>query len=258
VWTKPFAHHAPVWRTPHPVESLLATLDEVGVDAAVHVTPSPEGVDNSYGLEAAGRYPERLRVFGRFDPKAPDPEGQLRDWMGRPGARGVRFTFFGDSSGCLLELEPFWAACEVLGVPVAMFAPDDLPDLVRVMERHPRMRLIVDHLGLGVYPGCPDPLRGLAMLPELAAFDGVLAKVSGLVEVSAEPFPFRDVHDHLASALELFGADRLMWGSNFPVVAQWCSYRESLEFLDHAPLSDEDRAQILGGTVAGLWSPVGR
>lgn len=256
VWPRAFPGGAPVWRTPHPVEALLATLDDVGVDAAVHITPSPEGNDNRYGLQAAAAHPQRVRVFGRMDPAAPDPEGRLRSWLGHPGAAGVRLTYFGASAagpGGLVRLAPFWTACERLGVPVALFAPDDLAEAVRVLERHPRLRLIVDHLGLGVYPGCAAPLRGLELLPEFAPFDGVRVKVSGLVEASAEAFPFRDVHEHLARAVAIFGSRRLMWGSNHPVVLPKCSYRESLDYLEHCEfLSSQDRACLLRDTVAEI------
>lgn len=244
------------WTSAHPVESMLEVLDAHGVDSAVQVTPSPEGWDNEYGIEAAAAHPGRIRVFGRFDPAAPDPERRLEEWMARPGASGVRLTFFGDSAagpGGLTALEPFWAACERSGVPVALFAPDDLEDAVRVLERHPSLRLIVDHLGVGAYPGCRDPLAGLRLLPELAAFENVGAKVAALPEVSAEPFPFRDMHEHVATALELFGAGRLMWGSNYPVITEWCTYAQSLEWLDACEfLTDADRALLLHGTADAL------
>jgi L-fuconolactonase len=251
VWRTGHPEAAPLWQDPYPVEQLWETLDAAGVGAAVQVTPSPEGWDNRYGLEAAARHPDRLRVFGRLDPATADPDGDLRTWRAQPGASGVRLTYFGRSAaadGELLALAPFWAACERLGMAVAVFAPDNLVELVRVLERHPGLRLVVDHLGLGVYPGCPDPLAGLRTLPEFAAFDHVRVKISGLPEVSGEGFPFRDVHEHLAEAVGRFGARRLIWGSNHPVVLGWCTYAESLDYLAECDFLDGDQ---LGWLLAG-------
>jgi predicted TIM-barrel fold metal-dependent hydrolase len=250
VWREGHPDGAALWRDPYSVERLWETLDAAGVRAAVQVTPSPEGWDNRYGVEAAARHPDRLCVFGRLDPASPDPGGRLSTWLTQPGACGVRLTFFGRSAaadGGLLALEPFWAACERLAIPVAVFAPDNLVELVRVLERHPRLRLVVDHLGLGVYPGCPDPLAGLSTLPEFAAFDDVWVKISGLPEVSREGFPFRDVREHLAEALSRFGAERLIWGSNHPVVLSWCTYAESLDYLEDCDFLDAESLEWLLG-----------
>jgi predicted TIM-barrel fold metal-dependent hydrolase len=253
VWQRPYPDGPMPWREPHLLAALLRTLDAAGVAGAVQVTPSPERWDNSYGLEAVRTHPERLSVFGRIDPAAPDPERRLRAWLREPGATGVRLTFFGAGAaagGGLLALEDFWAACERIAVPVSLFAPDNLPEAVRVLERHPDLRLIVDHLGLGVYPGCEDPLKGLSVLEEFEPFAAVRVKVSGLVEISAEEFPFRDVHEHLEAALRTFGSERLIWGSNHPVVAHKCSYAESLEYLYECEfLSDQDLRRLLGDTL---------
>ncbi|MHB1467701.1 MAG: amidohydrolase family protein [Solirubrobacteraceae bacterium] len=256
VWGTPHPEAAATWHRPHTVERLLATLDAAGVERAIQVTPSPERWENSYGLEAAAAHPQRLGVFGRLDPTAPEPERRLAAWMARAGVRGVRLTSFGEhaaAAGELVALEPFWAAAERLRTPVSLFAPDCLHEAAAVLERHPGLRLIVDHLGLGVYPGCADPFAGMRALGDLASFEHVRVKVSGLVEVSAEPFPFRDVHEHLAAALETFGARRLIWGSNHPVVAAKCDYAESLGYLRHCEfLLAEDLRWMLTGTITAL------
>ncbi len=233
---------------PHPVEALLPVLDAVGVTAAVQVTPSTSGYDNDYGLVAAEQHPDRITVFGRFDPDAPDLRGRLAAWMKHPAALGVRLTFF---ESVLAAEHPFWAAASELDVVVAVFAPGSVEDVLRVVELHPGLRLIVDHLGLDIYG--PEPYRDQPLLAELVPFPRVRVKISGLVETSSEPFPFRDVHDHLARAVELFGAQRLIWGSNYPVVLTSCGYSESLEFLDACDfLSGDELDQMLARTFDDL------
>ena len=139
--------------------------------------------------------------------------------------------------------------CEELRVPVAVLAPDALVELGEVAIAHPTLRLIVDHLGLGVYEGSPDPFAGWQHLRALATISTLRMKISTLVETSVELFPFYDVHDRLQEAVELFGTRRLVWGSNYPVVSKKCSYRESLEFLGACTfLSSEDLEWITHGS----------
>jgi predicted TIM-barrel fold metal-dependent hydrolase len=96
-------------------------------------------------------------------------------------------------------------------------------------------------------------LRHHAAVAEFAAFEQVLVKVSGVVEVSREPFPFRDVHELLAEALERFGADRLMWGSNYPVVLETCDYASSLTYLEASGVfADGELDEVLAGACARL------
>jgi len=207
--------------------------------------------DNSYGLQVTSDYPSRLRIFGRFDPFAPEPAERLRKWMANSGVAGVRLTFYGDDLRRLDDpsaLEPFWSAAEELGVRVAVFAPDALWKIVAVIEQHPKLRLVIDHLGLGVYPGCENPYANFVALLEFAPFPQVLVKISGAVEVSRDRYPYKDVQEIIGLARTTFGANRLMWGSNYPVLLSTCSYEQSLAFVDECTFDTDERIAVLGGT----------
>lgn len=252
VWGSPFPARSFNWTPdPFPVADLLEIFDRHGVDGGVHITPIMYGWDNSYGLASAAEHPARMRVFGRFDPLAPAPAERLRAWMANSGAAGVRLTFYGPGLRDLddpVALEPFWAAAEDLGVRVAIFAPDALWTIVEVAERHPRLRLVIDHLGLGVYPGCENPLANYAALERFQPFPQILVKISGAIEVSKERYPFTDVQDLVRQAHATFGADRLMWGSNYPVMLSAGSYGEALAFVDECGFDDDERHAVLGAT----------
>lgn len=257
VWGEPFPQRPFPWTPdPFPASDLLALLDQHGVTGGVDVTPIMYGWDNRYAITAAADAGGRVSVFGRFDPFAPQARERLTRWMATPGAAGVRLTFYGADLARLDDpntLDPFWAAAAGLGVPVAVFAPDRLWEIVRAVELHPTLRLIVDHLGLGVYPGCEDPFLGYPALKELVPFEQVLVKISGAVEVSRTTFPFVDMQELVAEAHARFGANRLLWGSNYPVVLDACTYAEALAFVDECDCFDDaDRAAVLSGTCASL------
>jgi predicted TIM-barrel fold metal-dependent hydrolase len=91
---------------------------------------------------------------------------------------------------------------------------------------------------------------------DLARYPNAYAKLTFLPVASREAFPFRDVHWMVRQVLDAFGAERCLYGSNFPQ-AQYSpqtSYAQTVElFAEAIELSDEECAWILGGTAAQLW-----
>ena len=70
-------------------------------------------------------------------------------------------------------------------------------------------------------------------------------------------FPYRELQPTLVELVEKLGANRLMWGTDMPNVERYCTYRQTLDtFRVHCQglLSEEDLANILGGTTARLFS----
>src|SRR5439155_8084939 len=127
-------------RDPFPVEMLIAEMDRAGVDKTLQVTPTIMGFDNRYALEGAAKYPDRLRVFGRVDPTAPDIGRRLDGWLDQPYMVGIRLTLFSPAARAWLAegvAAPFWKEAERRDIPVAVFVVGQVDLVGRVAARHP-------------------------------------------------------------------------------------------------------------------------
>src|SRR5262249_20043903 len=135
---------------PFTIEKLVPLMDEAGVDRVVVVPPSWPGDRNDYGLEAARRYPGRFGVMGRIPLKNPPSAALLLKWKEQPGMLGVRLTFGGPAAAWLTDgtADWFWPEAEKADLPVMFLTDGESAKLADVADRHPRLRLIVDHMGL--------------------------------------------------------------------------------------------------------------
>src|SRR5690606_24282460 len=149
---KGFAAVKPHKDFPVSAEYLLREMDAVGVHRAVLVPPSWEGDRNDLALEAANRYPDRFAVMGRLNVDAPDAREQVRNWRKQSGMLGLRFTF---QTPLLVQplldgrVDWVWGEAERAQVPVKIMAPQRLaPTIGHIAERHPDLRIVMDHLSL--------------------------------------------------------------------------------------------------------------
>ena len=141
---------------------------------------------------------------------------------GRPAFRGIRHLIHNETDPhwilreCVVEsLEAVQSRCLVLELPCVF--PRHLGDLPELADRLPGLTIVIDHLG--------KPPLGTALMGEWAAalrraaeFPNVCAKVSGLNTVLATPrWGSADLRPAVEVAVESFGADRLMCGSDWPV-----------------------------------------
>jgi L-fuconolactonase len=132
---------------------------------------------------------------------------------------------------------------------------DQLRECARLVAALPDVRFVLDHLAKPpirtheLQPWCDD-------LALVAQHPNVAAKVSGLVtEADQRAWTAEDLRPYVRTALELFGAERLMFGSDWPVCLLAASYRSVLDTtrdLLH-DLDDADRTAIFGGTAATFY-----
>ena len=159
--------HQPI---PLTYERLLAEMAGAGVDRAILVPPSWDGYRNDYALEAAQKYPDRFAVMGKVPLNDPASKDRLPTWLKQPGMKGFRISFRHSGTHSFLDdgtADWFWADCERYDIPVMIFAPFAVAAIGKIAERHPGLRVIVDHMGLNVQWRGKDLTPGVDLLAHL-------------------------------------------------------------------------------------------
>jgi predicted TIM-barrel fold metal-dependent hydrolase len=243
--------HLPV---PLDAETVIKMMDEAGVDRAILVPPSLDGDRNDLSLNAARDYPRRFAVMGRLLLDRPNAPERLREMKSQPGMLGVRLTFHRDNDRPMLTngvADWFWPAAEELDVPVMVHAPERLPQIAEIARRHPKLTIIVDHMGFARETSDDRANAGADRIVALADIPNVSVKVSAAPCYSSEPYPFRNLHEPLKRIIQGFGVRRSFWGSDVSRVLAHCSYRQAVtmftEELDF--LSKGDLEWVMGRGV---------
>jgi predicted TIM-barrel fold metal-dependent hydrolase len=231
-------------------DELLGWMNEAGVDRAVIVPPSWEGDRNDLALAAVKAYPERFAIMGRFDPEAPGARDLIPGWTAQPGMLGMRFSFHLPVLQQPLQDGKFdwvWGAVEKAGFPLMVLAPHPLMPLFgEIAQRHPGLRLTLDHLGLASSEKDEAAFRDLDQVLALAKYPNVAAKATALPCYSTDTYPYRSLQPYVRRVYDAFGPRRMFWGtdqSRSPI-----SYRKGVTlFTEEMPwLSEVDLEWIMG------------
>jgi predicted TIM-barrel fold metal-dependent hydrolase len=238
---------------PMTYERLLDEMKTAGVDRVILVPPSWEGYRNDYALEAARKYPDRFAVMGKVPLNDPASRERLPGWLKQPGMLGFRISFRHSGTHSFLDdgtADWFWADCEKYNIPVMIFAPFMVAKIGAIAERHPGLRVIVDHMGLNVQWKGKDLTPGIDQLASFARYSNVGVKLSCLPCYVAESYPYPTLHSHVRRVVETFGAQRLFWGTDLSQSP--CSYRQNVTLFTEAMdfLSSADKESIMGKSLA--------
>ena len=246
----PSAHHRQVSR--YSAEALIAEMDAAGVDGAVLHPPSWDAGSNEMAVDAAQRYPDKFCILGWFPLDKPESRALVDGWKQRPGMVGLRWSLTRPEQQSWPQdgtMDWIWPAAERAGLPVATMAWRFLPQFRGIAERHPRLKLIVDHLGLVRSAKGDAAFANLDALLDLARLPNVAIKATGAPGYSAEGYPFRDIHDGLHRIFDAFGPQRFFWGTD--ITRMPCSYRQCVTlFTEELPwLKGRDLEQVMGQGV---------
>ena len=168
---------------------------------------------------------------------------------------GFRLTFNTAATAPMLSdgtADWFWPAAEKAGLPIMFHAPELGPQMARIAERHPRLTLIADHMGmtlLSVKAG-----RSANMIEHtlsLAKYPNVSVKLSAAPTHSFEDYPYRDINVHIRRVFDAFGPRRCHWGSDMTRALAKATYRQRITHFTEALdfLSEEDKDWIMGRSI---------
>ncbi len=237
---------------------LLPELRASGFDACVAVQARQTLDETRWLLSLASEHSFVAGVVGWVDLQAADVERRLAAIAGEPKLIGVRHIVQAEPDGFLdgpafrrgiALLERFELAYDIL-----VYARQ-LPAAIRFASAFPDQRFVLDHLGKpDIRGGGFDPWR--RDLDRIASLPNVWAKLSGLVtEADWTRWTAADVRRYIHAALDAFGADRLMIGSDWPVCTLAATYAATMDLVVGAlgDRSRDERDAVLGGTAHRFW-----
>lgn len=228
------------------------------IDATVLVQAAPTIAETRFMLEIADRTAWVAGVVGWIDFASPSAADDFSELAAHPKLVGVRpmIQDIADDQWVLRpELDPAFLAVEASGLVFdALALPRHLKNLLRRLDRHPDLRVVIDHCGKPqirdreTEPWATD-------LARLARETNAFCKVSGMITEAAETWRTADLTPYFDHALEQFGPARLVWGSDWPVCTlaatygHWFSAAETLA----SGLSQVDREAFFGGNAVRLY-----
>jgi L-fuconolactonase len=232
---------------------LLREMDGAGVSRCVLVPPTWEADRNDTSLEAARLYPDRFGVMGRLALTNPNGPALMATWKQQPHMLGIRMVFNRGQSAQWLNdgtADWFWDAAEKYAIPVMTLAPVDVPKLGDVAERHPGLRLIVDHMGLNSVLRGKDLRPSVDAVIKLARHKNLAVKVSALPCYVDEPYPFPTLHPLVRRVVDAFGAERCFWGTDLSHLP--CPYKQVVTLFteEMKSLSSTELEWIMGRGLA--------
>ena len=221
-------------------EKLKEVAVPLGVVGAIELEASPWVEDNLWVLEMAGKDRFMVGTVGNLEPDKPEFGEYLGRYRKNPLFRGIRYgNLWGRNLAAALEKPEFIAGIKVLAAAdLALDTANPTPGLVeavvRLTDKVPGLRVVLDHLPSMEPPAEPaarktveSNLRELAKRNVYVKVSVVARRVNGRV-----PLDLAFYQPRLDMIWEIFGEDRLIYGSDWPNSAgNWVPYAAALALV---------------------------
>jgi L-fucono-1,5-lactonase len=238
---------------------LQCELEPEGFQGSVAVQARQSLQETRWLLELAGQSPFILGVVGWVDLRSPQVREDLQALARNPKLVGIRHIVQSEADDRFLLQPDFLRGISLLAefdlAYDILIYPKHLPVAAEFVPRFPKQRFVLDHLAKPeIKSGTINAWKkGIA---ELAAYPNVYCKLSGLVtEADWTHWKPEDMRPYLDVALEYFGANRLMIGSDWPVCTLAGSYSRVMGVVKDCLTghSEHEREAILGGNAKRFW-----
>jgi L-fuconolactonase len=212
----------------------------LGIVGAIEVEASPWLEDNQWVLDVAAKDTIVVGTVGDLEPGKPDFRKHLERFHRNPLFRGIRYgNLWGRNMATELSKPEFIADIKALAdagleLDTANQNPALIADVIRLSDRVPNLRVVIDHLlrielpaDAAVVRKYQADLRELGKRPQVyVKGSGVLRRVDGRV-----PEDLNFYRPRLDEVWDIFGQDRLIYGSDWPNSDLWAQYPQQLKIV---------------------------
>lgn len=250
--------HKPICRSYLP-EDLQPHLEKCGIEKSVFVQTQHDVAENRWVLSLAEANDFIAGVVGWVDIAAEDCEEQLLEFKDHRKFVGIRHIVQDEPDDDFIIRPDFLRGLKVLqkyGVPYdLLFYTQHLKHAARLGRELPELPMVIDHLSKpnikdGVTAGWQEELQIAAKFPN------IYCKLSGMVtEADWNNWKPADLKPYVETALEAFGPDRCMFGSDWPVCELAATYEQVYSALVQVigTVSEAEREMIFGGTAQKFY-----
>ncbi len=262
------------WLKPdNPIHRVFSTADlrpllvQTGVDATILGQAAPTPAETEYMLAIARKTPWVLGVVGWIDLEAPDAGDEVRRRACDPLFLGVRPMLQDQPDPDWIlqhELDTALNAIAAEGLVFdALVLPHQIAAIAELARRHPQLSIVLDHAGKPPL-GDADAMTAWAReIEALAALPNITCKVSGLLTQVRPGGGKDDVARAIGVLFDLFGPQRLLWGSDWPVLTLSGCFAGAGDYLDWFELAREAVAAkdssavraVMGGNALRIYRP---
>ncbi len=240
-------------------EHLEPELERASFEGSIAVQARQAPEETRWLLELAESFQWIVGVVGWVDLRSPDVRSQLKELTRNRKLVGIRHIVQSETDDRFLLQPDFLRGIAVLeefdlAYDILIYSKH-LPVAAEFVERFPRQRFVLDHLAKPpIKSGNIDSwAQGIE---RLAAIPNVFCKLSGMVtEADWKHWKPEHIVPFLDVAFELFGADRLMIGSDWPVCLVAAPYTQTVDLVKNYLLQKKPEVQqrILGENARRFW-----
>ena len=250
----------PVLARPYGPADLEPALVQEGIDQTVIVQAAATVQETEYLLGIADTHDSAAGVVGWVDFENPADRLHLERLAGHPKFLGVR-PMLQDipDDDWMLRDDIQWAFQALIDLDLTLDAlgfPQHLDNFHTLLTRYPTMRVVIDHCMKPQIAKDPAGFDAWAAgMTRLATDTQAFCKLSGLVTEASEDWSVEDLKPYANHVLNVFGPDRVMWGSDWPVCrlrGEYADWIQAAETLLQG-YSEKERAAVFGENAARFY-----
>jgi L-fuconolactonase len=239
-------------------DELRSGMAAAHVNGTVAVQARQSLDETQWLLAQAASAPGILGIVGWLPIASPSLAQHLEEFSADPLLKGVRHVVQAEPLG-FLDDHAFNRGISLLKntglVYDILIFPHQIEEAIRFVDRHPQQSFVLDHIAKPRIAAGEIDLWS-ALIRELALRPHVACKISGMVtEADWVKWTAAQLQPYFEVVLEAFGPQRLMIGTDWPVLTVACGYAQWWNTVEQwiAPLTDNERRQILGGTAERVY-----